>query len=365
MKLVLSFNGAQSNLGLLQPVVVAAGGNSTVALNTSQAWATNDLTALAQAAGAKNLSFDFDGDQTPSSKIRPVVSAAGSGTAVSMSTAHTWSSANLISLAQLAGAKRLGLSFNGANGYFALVQPVMAAAGANTTITLASAQAWSSGDTVSLAQTAGAKNLSVGYEGNESYLSLVQPVAAAAGANTTVSVNTAQAWAAADLSSLIQTPGNKRFTLDFNGAQSYLGLVQLVVSAAGTNATVSVNTAQAWPGGNLVSLAQTAGSSKRLRLAFYGAQTTLSLIQPVVNAAGANAAVSMSAAQGWTVGNLQSLAQAAGATKVLSVDFNGAQSVVATVQQVIAVAGANTTVSINTAQVITQSDLIALVVAAG
>jgi hypothetical protein len=50
MKLSLSFNGAQSTLALLQPVVAAAGTNTTITANTMQTWISNNLVTLVQIA---------------------------------------------------------------------------------------------------------------------------------------------------------------------------------------------------------------------------------------------------------------------------------------------------------------------------
>ena len=55
MKLILTFNGAQTILSLIQSAVTAAGANTTVSMNTCNAWSSADLVSLAQAAGTKKL----------------------------------------------------------------------------------------------------------------------------------------------------------------------------------------------------------------------------------------------------------------------------------------------------------------------
>ena len=51
MKLTLTFNGDQTTLPLIQPVVAAAGANTTVSMNTSQTWTSADLVSLVNIAG--------------------------------------------------------------------------------------------------------------------------------------------------------------------------------------------------------------------------------------------------------------------------------------------------------------------------
>jgi hypothetical protein len=51
MKLTLLFNGAQSSLLLLQPVVAAAGTNTSVTVNLAQIFNSTQLVSLVTAAG--------------------------------------------------------------------------------------------------------------------------------------------------------------------------------------------------------------------------------------------------------------------------------------------------------------------------
>lgn len=51
MKLIITFNGTQTILSQLQPVVAAAGANTTININTIQGWSTADLVNLVTAAG--------------------------------------------------------------------------------------------------------------------------------------------------------------------------------------------------------------------------------------------------------------------------------------------------------------------------
>jgi predicted glycosyltransferase len=154
--------------------------------------------------------------------------------------------------------------------------------------------------------------LVLNFNGAQTILSQLQPVFSAVGVNTTIIVNTAQTWSTADLTTLERTAGNKGLGLEFNGAQSLLAQLRSVVSSAGTNTTVAINTAQTWSTADLTSLEGTAGSSKKLTLSFNGTQTILSQAQPVVTAAGTNTTVNINTIQGWSTADLVSLVTAAG-----------------------------------------------------
>ena len=363
MKLGLTFNGAKTIWAQLQPVVAAAGTNTTITMNTSQTWSSSDLAALVAAAASKNLVVDFNGDQTILSLIRPLVAASGANTTVSMNTAQVWSSGDLVSLAQAGAAKKLSLTFNGDQTLPSLIQSFVSAMGANSAASMNTSQTWTSANLVSLAQAAGTKKLTTDFNGDQTILSLIQPVVTAAGANTTVSMNTAQTWTSGNLVALAQAGAAKKLSLTFNGAQTLPALIQSFISAMGANSAASMNTSQTWTSANLVSLAQAAGT-KTLTVDFNGDQTILSLIQPVVSAEGTGSKVTMNTSQTWTSGNLVSLVQSAGAKK-LTMDFNGAQSLASLLQPVIAAAGANTTITVNTAQALSSGDLVSLVTAAG
>jgi len=54
MRLSPLFNGAQSTRALVQPVLDAAGSNTSVGMNTAQSWADAELLALLRSASAKS-----------------------------------------------------------------------------------------------------------------------------------------------------------------------------------------------------------------------------------------------------------------------------------------------------------------------
>jgi 3-dehydroquinate dehydratase len=355
MKLSLSFNGAQTTLSMLQTVLGAAGTNSTISINTAQSWSTSNLITLVQGAGTKKLSVDINAAQANLATVQSVLAAASTGTSISMNTCQAWSSNDLVTLVRAAGTKSLTLSFNPAQSNLALLQAVISAAPVTTGLELDTLQAWSSGDLSTLAQAVGSRPCSFDFNGAQSNLSLVRTVLNVVQSNTSLSLNTAQSWSASDLTSLAQVAGTKKLSLDLNGAQANLTLLQSVLGAAKTNTSISMNTAQSWSPADLSALAQSAGT-KMLDLSFNAAQSNLDLLQSVLSVASSTTSLSLNTAQSWSSGDLTSLAQAVG-SRSMGFSFNGAQSAVSLVSAVIAAARANTRISVNTAQTISASDL--------
>lgn len=362
MELYLSFNGAQTNLTTIQPVVEAAAEHSAISMNTANSWLQAELITLVQAAGFKNFSLDFNAAQSDLTLVKSVLAAASASTSINMNTAQAWSSSDLVSLVESASAKNLTLSFNPAQSNLALLQTVISAAPPETIFELDTLQAWSANDLVTLVQSAGTKKFSLDFNGAQSNLALIQPVITAAQANTKISLNSAQSWSMNDLTDLETAAGTKNLGLDFNGAQANLSLIQSVLEAALANTNLALNTAQSWSSSDLVTLANIAGA-KNLALAFNAAQSNLPLLQSVVGAARSNTAVSMNTAQSWVLDDLTSLTRSAG-EKLFSLAFNGAQSAAPLVSAVIALSGSNTGVSVNSAQTIAIDDLVSWVTAA-
>ena len=154
---------------------------------------------------------------------------------------------------------KLSLDFNAAQTTKAKLLSVIDAAGANTSISLNTAQTWPSADLVSVIQAAGAKKFSVSLNGAQLTPAILNPSISAAGTNTSIAINTTQAYVAANGVGFIQTAGSKNLNLEFNGAQTTKVMLQSVIGAAGANTSVSLNTAQTWPTSDLVNIVQLAG----------------------------------------------------------------------------------------------------------
>ncbi|MDV3438742.1 hypothetical protein R0G64_04755 [Pseudomonas otitidis] len=148
----------------------------------------------------------------------------------------------------------------------------------------------------------------------------LQQVISAAGANTSIQVYTAQAMSLNTLQTCIGLAGSKKnLGLDFNGAQLNANNLQQAVSAAGSNVSFSVNTAQAVNISTLVDIFKT---NKKVSAEFNGAQLVASNLQLAVNAAGTNSYVSVNTAH---AADLNALLGAIKSGKNFGANFNGAQ----------------------------------------
>ncbi|MGF6124843.1 3-dehydroquinate dehydratase [Pseudomonas frederiksbergensis] len=378
MKLQLTFNGAQASSDQLITILDSAGANTSVNINTAQSIPTATLIKIIQAAGSKSLNLEFNGAQLSGNQgdpIKQALAAAGAATAVSINTAQAVQTAVIVSVIQAAGGKQLHADFNGAqlsgNPGDQLKQ-ALAVAGANTSVSINSAQSLQSSNLVSVIQAAGSKRFSAAFDGSKlsgSPGDQIKQALAAAGANTNISVSEAQAVITSTLVSVVQAAGSKNLSLSFVGSKlsgNPGDQLKQALAVAGANTSVSLNSAQSLQLTALLSIIQAAGS-KKFTADFNGAQLSGNAgdqIKQAVAAAGPNTGISVNTAQVIPTPTLISIIQAAG-SKALAFDFNGAQASADQLAQATAAAGANITISVNTAQVQTTASLTALVRAAG
>lgn len=378
MKLRITFNGAQASSDQMITVLSSAGTNTTVNINTAQSIPTYLLTKIIQAAGSKNLNLAFNGAQLSGNQgiqIKQALAVAGSATTVSINTAQAVQTAVIVSVIRAAGNKKMHADFNGAqlsgNPGDQLKQ-ALAVAGANTRVSVNSAQSLQSSNLVSVFQAAGSKRFSAAFDGSK--LSgnpgdQIKQALAAAGTKASISVSEAQVLATSTLVSIAQAAGSKNLSLNFIGSK-FSGRpgdqLKRVLAVAGINTSVSLNSAQSMQLSVLLSIIRAAGS-KKFAVDFNGAQLSGKAgeqINQAVAAAGPNTDASVNTAQVIVTPTLISIIQLAG-NKELAFDFNGAQASSDQLARAVAVAGAHITISINTAQVQTTASLMALVRAAG
>lgn len=131
--------------------------------------------------------------------------------------------------------------------------------------------------------------------------------------NSGISVNTAQAANITALVKAIQNAGNnKNFSADFNGAQLTADNLQQALTAAGTKTKISVNTAQAVNINTMLQLLSIAGASKLFSATFNGAQLTANNLQQAVSKAGANTTIIVASAQSAPIATLLDVIGTAG-----------------------------------------------------
>jgi methyl coenzyme M reductase alpha subunit len=314
------------------------------------------------------ISLIFDGSALTSNTLQQAVAAAGSNTSISVHTAQAVNISTLLAILSSAGnTKTLNLTFNGAQLTANNLEQAVAAAGTNTSIGVNTAQAVNISTLLSVLNTAGnTKKFSAEFNGAQLTANNLHQAVAAAGANTSISVNTAQAVNITTLLSVLNTAGaTKKFSAEFNGAQLTANNLQQAVSAAGANTSISVNTAQAVNITTLLSVINTAGATKKFSAELNGAQLTANNLQQAVAAAGANTSISVNTAQAVNITTLLSALNTAGNTKKFSAEFNGAQLTANNLQQAVAAAGANTSISVNTAQAVNIATLLSVLSTAG
>ncbi|MBF3247216.1 hypothetical protein HPR99_33455, partial [Pseudomonas aeruginosa] len=107
----------------------------------------------------------------------------------------------------------------------------------------------------------------------------------------------------------------KKFSADFNGAQLTADNLQQAISAAASGTSISVNTAQAANISTLLQAINIAGNTKRFSANFNGAQLTSNNIQQALRAAGSNTSISMNSAQSANQSTLLELLDIASSSK--------------------------------------------------
>ncbi len=380
MKLTLLFNGEQTPPDLLKQVTATAGANTTVSVSTAQAYINgkNKAVSIANAAGnTKRLALGFNGAQTTAAALKQVTTVAGSNTTVSVNAvhAHMDGSNEAVAIANIAGnTKKLALDFNGAQTAAVALKKVIAAAGTNTTVSVNAAQAYINGknEAAAIADIAGnIKRLALDFDGELTAAAALKEVIAAAGTRTRVSVSTAQAYIDGNNEAVaiaFAAGDSKRLSMGFNGERTAAAALMQVIAAAGARTAISVDTAQVYTAGDneAVSIAGAAGG-KYFTMEFNGEQSMATPLKQVIAAAGVNTTIKINTAQVFLrAGNEAiSIADAAGDTKRLVLEFNGAQSEALPLREVIAAAGANTAVTVNTAHAFSLNDLVSLMTAAG
>ncbi|MHA5813161.1 hypothetical protein ACVSK3_19165 [Pseudomonas aeruginosa] len=354
MKLVLNFDGSALTANNLQQAITAAGANTTINIDTAQAVnITTLLQVIGIAGNTKRLNATFNGAQLTSSNLQQAVNASGSNTNIAVNTAQAVNINTLLSIISSVGTtKHFSADFNGAQLTANNLQQAVTAAQSGTSISVNTAQAANITALPEAINAAGSsKAFSANFNGAQLTGTNLQQVLTAAGTNTSIGVNTAQAINITTFLQLLSIAGNtKKFSADFNGAQLTSNNLQQAVSAAGTNSSISVNTAQAANITPLLQAIQNAGNNKNFSADFNGAQLTADNLQQALTAAGTKTKISVNTAQAVSINSMLQLLSIAGISKLFSAAFNGAQLTANNLQQAVSNAGANTTIIVTSAQ---------------
>ncbi|WP_353979070.1 hypothetical protein [Salinicola endophyticus] len=230
----------------------------------------------------------------------------------------------------------------------------------NTSFSISTAQYFSQ-DRINKIFTAAQKSgsLSADFNGAQLDSNELENAVKSAGSKVRVSVNTAQSTPVNTLLSALESAGNtKVFSAEFNGAQLTEDNLERAISNTGSKSKIKLNTAQALSLNHLKKVLSTAGASKFLSLEFNGAQLDPQEVKEAIKEAGENTSFSINTAQSLSKQALLDLLKTAANIKTLSADFNGAQLTPNLFAEALKAAGSKTALSINTAQSISKSNLL-------
>lgn len=369
MKLILDFDGRLLNPSNMLEALSKAGKNTTISISNAQALNIDTLLkATTTAENTKNLSTTFNGAELTANNLQEVINLAGSLTRVSTIAAQAININTLLSVISTAGnSKSFSAEFNGAQLSSDNLLRAVNAAGTNTSISVNTAQA---ANITALLQTIHAagdtKIFSAEFNGAQLTSNNIQQALDAAGTRTSISVNTAQAVNISTLLALINSAKDtKKFSADFNGAQLTADNLQQAISAAAAGTSISVNTAQAANISILLQVINIAGNTKKFSANFNGAQLTSNNIQQALRAAGSNTSISMNSAQSANQSTLLELLDIASSSKQFQANYNGGMSNPSNLQQIVSRAGASATVFISDAQGLPIANILTLISSAG
>ena len=314
-QLVLGFDGARLTPRNLQQATSFAGERTAIEIGKAQNVNTNALLAVINAAGhGKQVKVSFNGAQADDEALRQLVDAAGRQVGIDINAGHAvpMNACSASSMPPPGGG--LGLEFNGAQLLEANILQAVERAAGSTAIGINSAHAVKEQTLQAVMQAAGdGTHLGLSFHGGQLDDKGLLAAIEAAGTNTHIKVNTAQAMGAgALLLSINATANTKRFSVEFNGAELPFGNLQQAVEAAGINTAVSVNTAQAMDPQALHAAIEAAGDLKRLDAQFNALQMPDESLGQWVAAAGSRVALTVAAAQALPLPTLLEAVQAAG-----------------------------------------------------
>lgn len=352
MKLALHFDGSVA-INTLRQAILAAGESTTIHYSAAHDLdASAMLSVLSAAGGEKKLVLGFDGARLDPRSLQQAVSFAGAHTSIDISAAQAVQPSGLVTAISSAGdGKSLRAVFSGARVNEESLLSALDAAGRQVDIGLGASQSFALDILLATLQAAGdQRKLTVELGGAQPVANLLQAVEAA-GAQTGIAINTAHALDRDDLQALMLGAGDgKHLSLSFNGGQVDEAALPQIVAAAGTNTLVRLNTAEAVAAGRLLSTIEATGNTRHLSVEYNGVQTPAAGLVQTLEAAGISTSVSVSSAQGVDVEGLLAALGAAGQTRRLDLQFNAGQLPAADLQRLVEKAGDRCSLSINGAQ---------------
>ncbi|MFZ6048568.1 hypothetical protein ACFW0H_20895 [Pseudomonas sp. CR3202] len=352
MKLALHFDGSVA-INTLRQAILAAGESTTIHYSAAHDLdASAMLSVLSASGGEKNLVLGFDGARLDPRSLQQAVSFASDRTRIDIAAAQAVQPSALVTAIAAAGdSKSIRAVFSGARVNQETLRSALDAAGREVGISLVASQSLAQEALLATLQAAGdQRKLAVELGGAQPAANLLQAVEAA-GANTGIAINTAHALDRDELQALMLGAGDaKQLSLSLNGSQVDEAALPHLVAAAGTNTLVRLNTAEAIGAGRLLAAIEATGNTRQLNVEYNGVQAAAAGLVQAIEAAGISTSVSVSSAQGVAVEGLVAALDAAGQARKLDLQFNAGQLPAAELQRLVEAAGNRCGLSINGAQ---------------
>ncbi|AOE83953.1 hypothetical protein [Pseudomonas sp. TCU-HL1] len=366
MKLALHFDDSVA-INVLRQAILAAGENTTIHYSAAHEMDASSLLSVLSAAGSeKNLVLGFEGARLDSRSLQQAVSFAGGLTSVNINSAQAVTPSVLVTAITAAGdGKSLRAVFSGSGATEELLCSALEAAGRQVDIGIGASQSLSMDTLLATLEAAGdERNLAVEMGGAQPVANLAQALEAA-GASTGIAINTAHCLSQHDLSSLMLGAGDgKHLSLSFNGSQIEGTNLPQVVAAAGTNTLVRLNTAEALSAARLLATIEATGHTRRLSVEFNGVRTTAAGLVQAIQVSGISTSIGVSSAQSIKVTDLATALEAAGKTKKLDLQLNGGHVAANDLKQLVETAGDRCSLSVTGAQALQLPALLEMLKAA-
>lgn len=353
MKLVLSYDASHLTSDYLEQALNKSAGNTSFNISTAQHFSQDRLKKVfSSAQKSDSLSADFNGAQLDSNELENAVKSAGTKVSISVNTAQSTPISALLSAFELAeNSKTFSAEFNGAQLTGDNLEKAISAAGNNSSVRLNTAQNLSSSHLGKVLSVAGSsKNISLDFNGTQLDPQETIEAVKKAGEKTRISINTAQSLSKKTLLDLLKAAANSKIlSADFNGAQLTISTFTEALKAAGSKTALSINTAQSISKSDLLNLASLAGATKTLTMEFNGSQINVADVIEVIKKSGTKTSIRVNTAQNLNSDDLVDVINAAGSSKNLSLTFDGSRLTGNNLQRAVSAAGSKTTVIVTNA----------------
>lgn len=329
MKLTIDCNGTFISVNQISQLISAAGSNTTISISDAQGRPQAELIPVIKSAKNKKLAIDIDAAKASINQTLALINATSDpNTSYSIRNINSFSAQQMDSVFSAIGNRLLSTQFDGASGsQNQAIHYINSSSGGNTSLSISSFSSLTSSAVTAVLNAVGSKKFSAQILGAQTSQSQILSILnQAVGANTLVSLTDAQSLTLSFAKQVFSAVGSRTFNPDFNATATNVASLKQLVTAAGSGTSISVNTAQAFSSTELASILATAGQ-KKISLNMNGAQLGSGQLLSAVQAASSNTYLTVNTAQATNLNDMLSSISASGNTN-FSAQYNGAQLVV-------------------------------------